>query len=163
MSDRIAVLRGGMVEQIAAPEGLYEEPERAFVASFIGENNRLHGRVTRFLDGDVCEVETGGERVRALRVVECAEGDEVTLSIRPERVAIDPEEGRYRNEVTAVVLDMTFLGDHLRIRLSACGRGNFIVTIPNVLGHGGLLVGDTVRLGWTVSDCRALNHERGTE
>ena len=163
MSDRIAVLRGGVVEQIAAPEGLYEEPERAFVASFIGENNRLHGRVTRLLDGDVCEVETGGERVRALRVVECAEGDEVTLSIRPERIAIDPEEGRYTNEVTAVVVDMTFLGDHLRIRLSACGRRDFIVTIPNVLGHGGLLVGDTVRLGWTVSDCRALNHERGTE
>ena len=45
MSDRIAVLKDGVVEQIAAPEALYEEPERAFVARFIGENNRLHGRV----------------------------------------------------------------------------------------------------------------------
>ena len=45
MSDRIAVLKDGVVEQIAPPEALYEEPERAFVARFIGENNRLQGRV----------------------------------------------------------------------------------------------------------------------
>ena len=160
MSDRIAVLRGGIVEQIAAPEGLYEEPERAFVASFIGENNRLHGRVTAMLDGDdVCEVETGGERVRALKVVPCGVGDDVTLSIRPERVAINPAPGSYRNEVSATVEDMTFLGDHLRIRLAACGRDDFIATIPNILGHGGLLEGDDVRIGWTISDCRALNSE----
>ena len=159
MSDRIAVLRGGIVEQIAPPEGLYEEPERAFVARFIGENNQLHGRVTAMLDGDVCEVETGDERVRALKVVPCGVGDDVTLSIRPERVAINPEPGRYKNEVNATVEDMTFLGDHLRIRLAACGRRDFIATIPNVLGHGGLLEGDTVRIGWTVSDCRALNYD----
>ena len=159
MSDRIAVLRDGVVEQIAPPEGLYEEPERAFVASFIGENNRLHGRVAGMVDRDVCEVETGGERVRALKVVACEPGDDVTLSIRPERVAINPEPGRYRNELAARVEDLTFLGDHLRVRLAACGRDDFIVKIPNVLGHGGLLEGDAVRIGWTASDCRALNHE----
>ena len=160
MSDRIAVLRGGVVEQIAAPEGLYEEPERAFVARFIGENNQLHGRVTGMLDSDVCEVETGGEEVRALKVAPCGVGDDVTLSIRPERVAINPEPGSYRNEVSGTVEDLTFLGDHLRIRLTACGRTDFIATIPNILGHGGLLEGDDVRIGWTVSDCRALDSER---
>lgn len=163
MSDRIAVLRDGVVEQIAPPEGLYEEPERAFVASFIGENNRLHGRVTGMTDRDVCEVETGGVRVRALKVAPCEPGDDVTLSIRPERVEINPEPGRYRNELDARVEDLTFLGDHLRVRLKACGRDDFIVKIPNVLGHGGLLEGDGVRIGWTASDCRALNHEGGEE
>ena len=163
MSDRIAVLRDGVVEQIAPPEGLYEEPERAFVASFIGENNRLHGRVAGMVDRDVCEVEVGGERVRALKVVACEPGSDVTLSIRPERVAINPDPGRYRNEVDARVEDLTFLGDHLRVRLTACGRDDFIVKIPNVLGHGGLLEGDQVRIGWTTSDCRALNHEGGDE
>ena len=163
MSDRIAVLRDGVVEQIAPPEGLYEEPERAFVASFIGENNRLDGRVAGMVDRDVCEVETGGERVRALKVAPCAVGDDVTLSIRPERVEINPEPGRYRNELSARVEDLTFLGDHLRVRLSACARDDFIVKIPNVLGHGGLLAGDAVRVGWTTSDCRALNHESADE
>ena len=63
----------------------------------------------------------------------------------------------------ARVEDLTFLGDHLRVRVAACARDDFIVKIPNVLGHGGLLEGDAVRIGWTASDCRALNHEGGDE
>ena len=92
MSDRIAVLKEGFIEQLAAPETLYEEPERAFVARFIGENNRLHGRVIT-VDEGLCDVETGRERIRALQIADCEPGDQVTLSIRPERVAVNPNPG----------------------------------------------------------------------
>jgi len=158
MSDRIAVLNGGRIEQIAGAEGLYEEPERAFVARFIGENNRLHGRVTQVED-DLCEVDVGGERIRAFRIAPCGVGDTVTLSIRPERIAIKPEEGLYHNVVEAAIEDMTFLGDHLRVRLAACGGRKVVAKIPNIVGHGAMMVGDTVRIGWTVNDCRALDFE----
>ena len=157
MSDRIAVLRDGMVEQVAEPEALYEEPERSFVARFIGENNRLHGRVLA-VDGDVCEVEVGGEVVKGLRVVECGPDDRVTLSIRPERVEIHPRQGLYTNEFSALVEDITFVGDHLRIRMKTCGRSNFVAKIPNVVGQGAVLEGDRVRVGWTPTDCRVLDH-----
>ncbi len=159
MSDRIAVLNRGAIEQIAAPETLYEEPERAFVARFIGENNRLHGRVVG-VEGGIAEVETGRERIRALQVTACAPGDRVTLSIRPERVAVNPEPGVYGNQVGGTVRDVAFLGDHLRVRMDACGRRDFVAKIPNVVGHGGILVGDTVRVGWAVTDCRVLDYER---
>ena len=53
LSERIGVLRAGAVEQIAGPEALYEEPERSFVADFIGENNHLDGTVIA-VDGDFC-------------------------------------------------------------------------------------------------------------
>ena len=160
MSDRIAVLRKGVVEQIAVPEGLYEEPTGSFVASFIGESNQLHGRVLGMSEADnVYQVETGGEIIHALKVAPCKVGDDVTLSIRPERVKINPEAGRYTNEVNATVEDLTFLGNQLRVRLAACGREDFIATIPNIVGHGGWITGDSVRLGWTTVDCRALNHE----
>ena len=158
MSDRIAVLNGGRIEQIAGAEGLYEEPERAFVARFIGENNRLHGRVA-LVEDDLCEVDVRGERIRAFRVAPCGVGDMVTLSIRPERIAIKPRDGLYHNEVEAAVEDMTFLGDHLRVRVAACGHRDVVVKIPNILGHGAMMVGDTVRIGWTVNDCRALDFE----
>ena len=158
MSDRIAVLRGGAVEQIDGPEALYEEPRRSFVARFIGENNRLHGRVTG-VDGDICRVETGGEVVEALQVAPCNPGDATTLSIRPERVAVAPKPGQYTNELEADIQDMTFLGDHLRLRLAVCGRTDFIAKIPNVVGHGAVLEGDRIRIGWTPTDCRALNAE----
>ncbi|WP_420438626.1 ABC transporter ATP-binding protein [Candidatus Palauibacter sp.] len=158
MSDRIAVLNGGRIEQIAGAEGLYEEPERAFVARFIGENNRLRGRVA-LVEDDLCEVDVGGERIRAFRVAPCGVGDMVTLSIRPERIAIKPRDGLYHNEVEAAVEDMTFLGDHLRVRVAACGQRDVVVKIPNIVGHGAMMVGDAVRIGWTVNDCRALDFE----
>lgn len=160
MSDRVAVLRDGIIEQIAMPEGLYEEPESTFVAQFIGESNQLHGTVLSVNDRDkVCEVETGGQIIHALQIVPCNAGDKITLSIRPERIKINPKSGDYTNEVEASVKDLTFLGNQLRIRLAACGLDNFIATIPNTVGHGGLVPGDSVRIGWTVVDCRALNHE----
>ena len=158
LSERIAVLRAGAVEQIAGPEALYEEPERSFVADFIGENNHLDGTVIA-VDGDFCEVEVGRERVRALRIVECKAGDRVTLSIRPERVAVNPDLGLYQNQVGGTIRDVAFVGDHLRVRMAACGVSNLVAKIPNIAGHGGVLVGDTVRIAWTVTDCRALNFE----
>ena len=156
LSDRIAVLRGGDIEQIAEPEALYEEPKRSFVARFIGENNRLHGWV-RKVEDDICEVETGGQVIQALRVVPCRLGDSITLSIRPERVAIAPDPGLYTNELDAKIEDITFLGDHLRLRLSVCDRSDFIAKIPNVVGHGAILEGDQIRIGWTPTDCRVLD------
>jgi putative spermidine/putrescine transport system ATP-binding protein len=156
MSDRVAVFRAGRIEQIASPEALYEEPTRSFVARFIGENNRLHGRVTN-VDGDICEVETGGQIISALRVAPCGSGDATTLSIRPERVAISPEPGLYTNELDAIIEDITFLGDHLRVRVNVCGRSDFIAKILNIVGHGAMLAGDRVRIGWTPTDCRVLD------
>ena len=156
MSDRVAVFQAGRIEQIASPEGLYEEPERSFVARFIGENNRLAGRVTSIAE-EICEVDVGGETVRALRVAPCGPGDATTLSIRPERVAVEPAPGLYTNEFEARIEDMTFLGDHLRLRVNVCGSSEFIVKIPNVVGHGAVIEGDRIRIGWTPTDCRVLD------
>ena len=156
MSDRVAVFQAGRIEQVASPEGLYEEPARSFVARFIGENNRLAGRVTSITD-EICDVDVGGETVRALRVAPCGPGDATTLSIRPERVAVAPAPGLYTNEFEARIEDMTFLGDHLRLRLSVCGSSEFIVKIPNVVGHGAVIEGDRIRIGWTPTDCRVLD------
>lgn len=156
MSDRIAVLRRGDIEQVAGPEALYEEPESSFVARFIGENNRLPGRVMAVRD-EICEVDVAGRIVRAFRVVECAPGDRVTLSIRPERVALAPTPGLYTNEFEAQIEDITFLGDHLRLRVRVCGRSDFVVKIPNMVGHGAVIEGDRVRVGWIPTDCRVLD------
>ena len=156
MSDRVAVFQSGRIEQIASPEGLYEEPECSFVARFIGENNRLAGRVVS-IDDEICAVDVGGQTVRGLRVAPCAPGDATTLSIRPERVAVAPTPGLYTNEFKARIEDMTFLGDHLRLRVTVCGRSDFIVKIPNVVGHGAVIEGDHIRIGWASTDCRVLD------
>ena len=187
MSDRVAVFHRGRIEQVAPPEVLYEEPQRPFVAAFIGDNNLLPGRVVG-VDGDICVVDIDGAppprkpspsgtafrpgpstpsdfvadaaksdglRVQAFRVAPVGIGDAVVLAIRPERVALAPEAGRYTNETTIRVQDIAFLGDHLRVQTEICGK-DFVVKIPNIVGHGAVLPGDDVRIGWTPTDCRAL-------
>ena len=158
MSDRVAVFNAGRIQQVAPPEVLYEEPLRPFVATFIGDNNLLPGRVVA-ADGDSCEVAVGDAVVKAFLVAPLAVGAEVVLAIRPERVALAPVAGTYSNEFDARIDDIVFLGDHLRLRVTVCGHDDFVVKIPNIVGHGAVLAGDRVRIGWTPTDCRALRPE----
>ena len=97
MSNRIAVFNDGIIQQLAAPADLYEKPENTFVAQFIGESNSLIGTV-REIDNGHCLVglDDGGE-VRALRINVNAVGERTTLSLRPERVEVNPPEGKFPN------------------------------------------------------------------
>ncbi len=158
LSDRVAVFQAGRIEQAAAPEVLYEEPERAFVARFIGENNLLPGRI-RHIDRGICTVEVAGSEIQAAHVGGLAVGADTVVAIRPERVQINHAAGQLANMHEAKVEDLSFLGDHLRVRLAVCGTSSFIAKIPNVVGHGGILPGDSVRVGWAALDCRALQSE----
>jgi putative spermidine/putrescine transport system ATP-binding protein len=156
MSDRIAVFNRGRIEQVASPEILYEEPERPFVARFIGGNNLLRGRVTS-IDGDYCRVAVSGQMISAYRVAACEVGDPVTVAIRPERVAVAAGPREYSNQFEAEVETITFLGDHLIVHVRAGGRTHFALNIPNIVGHGAMLEGDTITIGWAAADCRALD------
>jgi putative spermidine/putrescine transport system ATP-binding protein len=157
MSNRIAVFNEGVIQQLAPPMDLYERPENAFVAQFIGENNTLLGTV-RQVNGNACRVELdhGGE-VIALKVNVSSAGERSTLSLRPERVDVNPPEGKYPNIFEGRVKDRTYLGDHIRARANVCGHDDFIVKVPNAPGLFVPKKGDTVKFGWTVEDCRALD------
>jgi putative spermidine/putrescine transport system ATP-binding protein len=115
------------------------------------------------VDGDLCRVETGGQIVTAFRVAPCQIGDSVSVAIRPERVAVDPKPGLYGNELDAKIDDIVFLGDHLRLRMTVCDTPDFIAKIPNIVGHGAVLEGDRVRVGWTLTDARALEPDDSGE
>ncbi|MGQ4878849.1 ABC transporter ATP-binding protein [Billgrantia sp. LNSP4103-1] len=159
MSDRIAVFNDGVVQQLASPETLYEAPDNAFVANFIGENNRLYGEVTEMI-GDKCQVRLdSGETVLAKAVAAGGRGARTTLSLRPERVGIVLDEGgpAYDNRFQAEVREVIYLGDHLRTRVSVCGNDEFILKTPNAQGQPSLRPGQSVEIGWASSDCRALD------
>ena len=155
MSDRIAVFNEGRIQQLDTAVGLYEQPCNSFVAQFIGENNRLPGRVVG-RSGTMVRVQLdGGPEVSALAV---NAGEERTmLSIRPERAMIDPPDEVGDNRLTARVEEMIYLGDHRRVRLSLAGSDDFIVKVPASHAHGSLAVGAPVSVGWLWTDCRALD------
>jgi len=157
MSDRIAVFNDGIVQQLAAPQALYEEPSNAFVANFIGENNRFTGRIVA-LEGDQCQVRLdSGETIEALPVNVDTVGQATTLSLRPERAFINPEPDAQRNQFEALVKEVIYLGDHLRVRADVCGNDEFIIKTPNAEGHPAPRPGESIRIGFRARDCRALD------
>jgi putative spermidine/putrescine transport system ATP-binding protein len=147
MSDRIAVFNDGVIQQLAAPADLYERPENAFVAEFIGENNRLLGNLTS-TSGSNCVVEVAGKPISALNVHQEKVGSRCALSLRPERIRLNPEPGSFPNVFDAEVLELIYLGDHIRCRMNVCANDNFIIKIPNTQHHVSLIIGDAVKIGW---------------
>ncbi|WP_435099194.1 ABC transporter ATP-binding protein [Halarchaeum sp. P4] len=116
VSDRLAVIHDGRVEQVGDPESVYESPATRFVAEFLGENNCLDGRASRGVGG-----ETGGSVVTVgEREFEVA-GDHagpVTLCVRPESLDADAS----HNQFAARVTDVEFLGDAYRVHFDWNGR-----------------------------------------
>jgi len=158
MSDRVAVFNDGVIQQLSTPDVLYEEPQNSFVAQFIGENNKLQGTIKQVKTDGLCDVEIeGGGTVEALAVNVGSEGDSTTLSLRPERVEINPEPGATPNRLEGRILELIYLGDHIRTRMSVAGHDEFIVKVPNTHGHKVLKKGETATVGWASQDCRALD------
>jgi putative spermidine/putrescine transport system ATP-binding protein len=157
MSDRIAVFNDGAIQQLATPDDLYERPQNSFVAQFIGENNRLHGKVVA-VNGTGCQVEVeGGAKVEAVPVKVDGLGSPTTLSLRPERVRLNPINGACSNIFSAKVEELIYLGDHTRVRASVCGNQDFVIKVPNAEGVPDLAPGATITVGWKKEDCRALD------
>jgi len=83
MSDRIAVMSAGIVQQVGNGSDIYNNPATAFVASFVGENNAFHGKVSRVEDG-FAVVDTSFGPTRGINNRGLTEGDEAYVFIRPE-------------------------------------------------------------------------------
>ena len=154
MSDRVAVFDDGRIQQLAPPEDLYERPDNSFVAQFIGENNKLSGRV-KAISGDAATVELASGAITTALAVNCGDvGSETLLSIRPERINV-AQDGP--NATDADVLELIYLGDHIRCRLNVHGNDEFVVKVPNSAGHEHLSVGEKTRVTWAAEDARALD------
>jgi putative spermidine/putrescine transport system ATP-binding protein len=153
MSDRVAVFSAGELCQVDEPRQLYEEPRSLFVAQFLGESNTLAGKVTERMDGRCSVTLTDGQRVVATAVSGFAEVD---LVVRPEKIVLGSAASSCANRYAAKLVEVSFLGDQLRLRLAAFGHDDFIVKLPNAPGRAILEPGAAVEIGWRPEDCRAL-------
>lgn len=162
MSDRIAVFDKGRIQQLGKPTDVYERPANHFVAQFIGDNNALHGTVLD-VSGEECivEIDNGnGSTVRASVGAPLQRGEKTTLSIRPERIKLG-QGTEISNSVPAKVRELIYLGDHVRVRVSALGSEEIIIKVPNGQGlPAGVSPGSDVLIGWSFDDCPALARER---
>jgi spermidine/putrescine transport system ATP-binding protein len=147
MSDRIAVMSQGNVEQIGSPEEIYNSPSSIFVAGFIGSANLLPGEVAD-RDGDAYVVQLrSGPRVRVAGDGGNI-GDPVTVMIRPERVAVTHDDPGTPNSVRGRVTNVIFQGSELRV-LQVLGDNTELVLHLEPTGENAQIrAGDEVWTSW---------------
>ncbi len=157
MSDRIAVFDNGVIQQLASPSELYEKPENAFVARFIGESNELKGIISSIDGAARCRVKLdGGQDISASAGPAIRPASLTSVSLRPERIVVGEAARACDNVFNGGVKDLIYYGDHLRVVMQVCGRNDFIVKLPNDGAARQLRVGDSVNVGWMADACRAL-------
>ncbi|HST42905.1 MAG TPA: ABC transporter ATP-binding protein [Conexibacter sp.] len=149
MSDRIAVMSNGVVEQLASPRELYERPATAFVAGFIGVSNLLELRVDERAEGHVAMRLGDGARLLAPDPGG-ALGASHQLTIRPERIRIEPDDAAGWSRLPGRVADVVYLGSMTQLLVDLDHDGGRLVAHCLADDEPGtrLRPGDPVVLGW---------------
>jgi spermidine/putrescine transport system ATP-binding protein len=150
MSDRIAVMNAGNVDQIGTPTEIYDRPSTVFVASFIGQANLWAGKQTGRANREFVEIEVLGTTLKARPGDTTIEsGGHATLMVRPERVRVstDAPTGDVAT-VRATVQDLTFQGPVVRLSLAAPDDSTVIAHVGPEQDLPMLRPGDEVHVGW---------------
>jgi spermidine/putrescine transport system ATP-binding protein len=150
MSDRIAVMSEGVIEQLDVPAEIYDRPLTAFVADFIGEMNFLQGKVTETGDGEY-HLDTGAGVVVQARG-EATRGQAARVGIRPARlrIATAPVQGAV-NAARAVVDTKMYLGDEVQVVATLDGGTQMVIREQRVGGdesHDAIRPGDPITIQW---------------
>jgi spermidine/putrescine transport system ATP-binding protein len=153
MSDRIAVMAAGRVEQLGTPEELYDRPATRFVADFIGRTNLLAATVRR-LDGERAIVElSSGEPAATVRDGLVA-GARVELSVRPEVIRLEPAAGAASSGLRGRVEQAAYLGATFSYVIRT--TGGLELTAHSPKADGRLVVGTDVDIDWRPEDALVL-------
>ena len=156
ISDRMAVLDQGVIQQTGTPLDLYDNPANRFVASFLGTANLLEGRIEAG-DGELWFVADAGPRLR-LTPGAGAAGDRVAAMMRPQNLTIADADGALGEAVAVLegtVEMLEFLGTIVRYAVRV-GGASMLVDETHRVGRAVHAVGDNVRLGVEAADVRLL-------
>ncbi len=124
LSDRIAVINKGKVEQLDGPAKIYEAPSSRFVASFIGDTNFFCGEIVS-VEGDYCCIQVDGfPQIKAFNDKQLKPGQKVDLSVRPEKIRVtlsppSPEKGAAINVFPSTVQDIVYQGVYTKYWLKS--------------------------------------------
>ncbi|WP_245463095.1 ABC transporter ATP-binding protein [Mesorhizobium sp. M7D.F.Ca.US.005.01.1.1] len=151
MSDRVAVFNNGGIAQLGSPDDLYNTPQSSFVASFIGENNTLAGKVERVI-GQECRIALDGGGAITAQAIGVADGAACHVAIRPERLSLVAD-AQAENRLAATVDGRIYLGDHQRL-LARLDNGQ-VLTVK-VGPEATMANGEPVMVSCALGDCRAF-------
>ncbi len=151
MSDYVAVMNEGRFEQIDTPQNLYKAPKSAFVAQFVGDNNKFTGILRLESNGNFIETEDN-LKLKINQTVDMGDGERVEMYIRPEATIINPPETETFNSISTVVKAILFDGANSRLLVAIeGGRKELLVSLPQNRQYDNIKVKDTIQVGWDLS------------
>lgn len=153
MSDRVAVMSQGVLEQVATPSEVYNNPSTAFVATFVGENNPFEGRVVETPEG-IAVVDTEFGHIRARNEQKLVVGDNAIVFVRPERCHVDGKD--HTNTYKSKVIRLDLEGSYLNLFAEGIGGRPIVVHLTNNQNAEDLTPGSDVTIGFSVEDAVAL-------
>jgi spermidine/putrescine transport system ATP-binding protein len=153
MADTVAVMNKGKIEQLGAPEELYELPKTAFVANFLGQSNLFTGDVVSTTSSGI-SVEVGGRRIVVPKDRSERHTGTVTVGVRPEKLSLLTEEPAEKSGVNVLgpgrVIDVSFSGVSTQYVVAVPGVGDIIVFAQNMVFGPVVDPGASVWMSWTV-------------
>lgn len=149
MSDRIAVMNAGVIEQVGDGRAVYAEPRTPFVASFVGENNQIRGRITAVADGQAT-LETPLGTLKGRNPVGLKEGEEALIFVRPEQLKLRANGSTVGFEGEA--LDVAYEGSVTHVTLRVRTGQKITATIGAASGTALPTPGETLRIGFQPED-----------
>jgi len=160
MSDRVAVMQGGRIEQVGTPAELYDRPASRFVADFLGESNFLDAVVVAAdHDGRWRCRAAGGLEFSGMAAAALSAGQPVTAAVRPEKLVPADEPGAAAlgasaNTCKGVVEEAIYVGDVTRYRVGLGADGAVVIKMPNRVGSRPPSTGAALALAWSPEDTR---------
>ncbi len=148
MSDRIAVMSQGVIQQVGDGTDVYENSQTSFVASFVGENNPFLGRVTT-ADQSYAVVESQFGPLRGRNLGGLAAGDQAMLFVRPESLTFANGETTDHNIVESTVLNSEFEGSFFSVFLRGEGQKDIMMSMTNSGRLPEVEIGGTSRLAFS--------------
>ncbi len=156
MSDRIAVMNRGRIEQVAPARSIYEAPATRFVAEFIGTMNMVEALAVNASDAGGCMVRIGADTLFVAAPQAIAAGQRTLLAFRPERSSLSsPAPDRSALRLSGVVAQHVYLGTRTELHVRLAGNKNCIIETANNRSTMLPSVGDTVMLHVAEADCIA--------
>jgi len=152
MSDRVAVMSAGVLQQVDRPAALYEHPATSFVASFVGENNRFPGRVREVADGEAV-LETAAGPLRGRHRGDLEPGAAATLFVRPERLRLGAAAA---NRLSVPLSHRSFEGSFVNLVAGPVAGHEVIVHLANSGDLPELAPGSAVELSFAPADAIIL-------
>lgn len=163
MADTVAVMNKGRIEQMGAPEALYELPKTVFVANFLGQSNLFHVDVVGETD-QVIHTSFEGARISVLRSRTERTSGQITVGVRPEKLTLSREVPAETAETNVIgpgrITDVSFIGVSTQYVVEVPGAGEVQVFAQNLQAGPSAALGEEVWLSWHTAHTFGLADDR---